>query len=159
MILGICTFIVFSILTPGHNWSLNHFAFGDLFRNTTTNGGDMGAHVWMPWFLEKHWFGQGRLSGWAPDWYAGFPVGMYYFPLPNLMVAFLDLFLHYNIAFKLVTVSGPLMLPAAAYYVRKGHAGPVAGAARVRDRGARDARADAHELEHLRRQHREHAGR
>jgi hypothetical protein len=124
VILGICTYIVFSILTPGHNWSLNHFAFGDLFRNTTTNGGDMGAHVWMPWFLEKHWFGQGRLSGWAPDWYAGFPVGMYYFPLPNLMVAFLDLFLHYNIAFKLVTVSGPLMLPAAAYYFAKGMRAP-----------------------------------
>ena len=25
----------------------------DLFRNTTTNGGDMGAHVWWPWFLER----------------------------------------------------------------------------------------------------------
>ncbi|MDQ1511735.1 MAG: hypothetical protein QOG50_3579 [Actinomycetota bacterium] len=124
VIVGICTFIVFSILTPGHNWSLTHLAFGDLFRNTTTNGGDMGAHVWMPWFLEKHWFGQGRLSGWAPDWYAGFPVGMYYFPLPNLMVAFLDLFLHYNIAFKLVTVSGPLMLPAAAYSFAKGMRAP-----------------------------------
>jgi hypothetical protein len=124
VIVGICTFIVFSILTPGHNWSLTHLAFGDLFRNTTTNGGDMGAHVYMPWFLEKHWFGQGRLSGWSPDWYAGFPIGMYYFPLPNLMVAFLDLFLHYNIAFKLVTVSGPLMLPAAAYYFAKGMRAP-----------------------------------
>src|SRR5258705_3131211 len=123
-IVGICTFIVFSILTPGHNWSLTHLQFGDLFRNTTTNGGDMGAHVSMPWFLEKHWFGQGRISGWSPDWYAGFPVGMYYFPLPNLMVAFLDLFLHYNIAFKLVTVSGPIMLPAAAYYFAKGMRAP-----------------------------------
>jgi hypothetical protein len=125
-IVGICTFIVISILTPGHNWTwhLSNFAFGDLFRNSTTNGGDMGAHVWMPWFLEKHWFGQGRLSGWAPDWYAGFPVGMYYFPLPNLMVAFLDLFLHYNVAFKLVTVSGPIMLPAAAYYFAKGMRAP-----------------------------------
>jgi hypothetical protein len=125
-IVGVCTLMVFSILTPGHNWTwyLPDFQFGDLFRNTTTNGGDMGAHVWMPWFLEKHWFGQGRLSGWSPDWYAGFPVGMYYFPLPNLMVAFLDVFLHYNIAFKFVTVSGPLMLPAAAYYFAKGMRAP-----------------------------------
>ena len=119
-IVVICTFIVFCILTPGHNWSLTHLRFGDLFRNTTTNGGDMGAHVWMPWFLEHNWFPKGRLSGWAPDWYAGFPVGQYYFPLPTLMVAFLDLFLHYNVAFKLVTVSGPLMLPAAAYSFAKG---------------------------------------
>ncbi len=58
--------------------------FGDLFQNTTTNGGDMGAHVWWPWFLEHHWFPKFRLSGWAPDWYAGFPVGQYYFPLPGV---------------------------------------------------------------------------
>ena len=125
-IVAVCTIIVFAILTPAHNWTLHlsHFAFGDLFRNTTTNGGDMGAHVWLPWFLEHHWFAQGRLSGWAPDWYAGFPVGQYYFPLPSLMVAFLDLFLHYNIAFKLVTVSGPLMLPAAAYTFARGMRAP-----------------------------------
>ena len=49
------------------------------------------------------------------------------------------------------------MLPAAAYCVRQGHAGAVAGAARVRDRRVRHARAGAHRLEHLRRQHREHA--
>jgi hypothetical protein len=67
-IVVVCTFMVFSILTPAHNWSLQHFAFGDLFRNTTTNGGDMGAHVWMPWFLEHHWYSQGRLYGLAPDW-------------------------------------------------------------------------------------------
>ena len=40
------------------------------------------------------------------------------------MVAFLDLFLHYNVAFKLVTVSGPLMLPAAAYSFAKGMRAP-----------------------------------
>ena len=43
----------------------------------------MGAHVWWPWFLEHNWFPKGRLSGWSPDWYAGFPVGQYYFPLPG----------------------------------------------------------------------------
>ena len=64
---------------------------GDLFRNTTTNGGDMGAHVWWPWFLEHNWFPKLRLSGWAPDWYAGFPVGQYYFPVPALMVALLNI--------------------------------------------------------------------
>ena len=47
----------------------------------------MGAHVWWPWFLEHHWFPKCRLSGWSPDWYAGFPVGQYYFPFPALMVA------------------------------------------------------------------------
>ena len=84
----------------------------------------MGAHVWWPWFLEHNWFSWNpfkmRLSGWAPDWYAGFPVGQYYFPVPALMVAALDQVMPYNVAFKLVTVSGPLMLPAAAYTFAKG---------------------------------------
>ena len=50
----------------------------------------MGAHVWLPWFLEHNWFPKLRLSGWSPDWYAGFPVGQYYFPFPSVMVAVLE---------------------------------------------------------------------
>ena len=86
VIVGVCTLLVVCILTPaqllGPIWDVH---FGWIFRNTTTNGGDMGAHVWLPWFLEHNWFPQFRLSGWAPDWYAGFPVGQYYFPFPSLM--------------------------------------------------------------------------
>ncbi len=84
----------------------------------------MGAHVWWPKFLSDNWFPKFRLSGWAPDWYAGFPVGQYYFPVPALMIAALNLVMPYNVAFKLVTVSGPLMLPAAAYYFAKGMRAP-----------------------------------
>ena len=86
-----------------------------LVRNTTANGGDMGAHVWWPAFLRDHWFNHFRLAGWAPDWYAGFPVGQFYFPLPALLIDLLSIVMPYDIAFKLVTVSGPLLLPIAAY--------------------------------------------
>jgi 6-pyruvoyl-tetrahydropterin synthase related domain len=95
-----------------------------LLKNTTTNGGDMGAHVWWPWFMEHHWFGKLRLSGWAPDWYAGFPVGQYYFPLPSVFVAILDIALPYNVAFKLVTASGPVLLPISAYAFARGMRAP-----------------------------------
>ncbi len=88
---------------------------GLLLRNTTTNGGDMGAHVYWPWFLEHHWFFSGRLQGWSPDWYSGFPIGQYYFPFPALLTSAFDLILPYNVAFKLVTVIGPISLPIAAY--------------------------------------------
>ncbi|HEY5013998.1 MAG TPA: hypothetical protein VIK61_15040, partial [Acidimicrobiia bacterium] len=86
-----------------------------LVLNTTASGGDMGAHVWWPAFLRDHWFNHFRLAGWAPDWYGGFPVGQFYFPLPALLIDALAIVMPYNIAFKLVTVSGPLMLPAGAY--------------------------------------------
>jgi hypothetical protein len=88
---------------------------GLLLRNSTTNGGDMGAHVYWPWFLEHNWFLSGRLQGWSPDWYSGFPIGQYYFPFPAILTAALDLILPYNVAFKLVTVAGPISLPIAAY--------------------------------------------
>ena len=46
----------------------------------------MGAHVWGPDYLRDHLLPNGRLTGWAPDWYAGFPAYHFYFPLPALMV-------------------------------------------------------------------------
>lgn len=139
VLVAIATWLVFSILNPGHDWgvrigwwgivpypSFSGLRFGDLFANTTANGGDMGAHVWWPWFLEQHWLWRGRLSGWAPDWYAGFPVGQYYFPVPAILIALLDHvpFVPYNVAFKLVTVSGPLLLPVAAWSFARGLRAP-----------------------------------
>ena len=126
VIVAICTWLVFCIMDAGHHWTLvpGNFRFGDLFRNTTPNGGDMGAHVWWPKFLADNWFPKFRLSGWAPDWYAGFPVGQYYFPVPALLIWALKVVMPYNVAFKLVTVSGPLMLPAAAYCFARGIRAP-----------------------------------
>ena len=91
-----------------------------LLSNTTANGGDTGAHVWWPAFLRDHILPKWRLTGWAPDWYAGFPAGVFYFPLPSLLVVVLDVFLPYNVAFKLVTALGPVMLPIAAYSFARG---------------------------------------
>src|SRR4051794_15741240 len=77
-IVAVATWLVFNVINPNHDWGIHvatshgfipkwpHFTafrFGDIFRNTTTNGGDMGAHVWWPKFLETNWFPKGRLSG------------------------------------------------------------------------------------------------
>ncbi len=86
-----------------------------IFTNTTPTGGDMGAHVWWPAFMRDFLLPNGRLFGWSMDNYSGFPAGQYYFPVPAVMVVILDVFLPYNIAFKLVTVIGSVALPLAAY--------------------------------------------
>ena len=91
-----------------------------LLANTTTNGGDTGAHVWWPAYLRDHILPKWRLTGWTPDWYAGFPGGFFYFPLPSLLIVALDVLLPYNVAFKLVTVLGPVMLPVGAYSFARG---------------------------------------
>jgi hypothetical protein len=94
-----------------------------LLRDTTASGGDTGAHVWWPAYLRDHllpW----RLAGWSPDFYAGFPAGQYYFPVPALMIIGLDLVIPYNVAFKLITGLGPVLLPIGAYVFARGLRAP-----------------------------------
>src|SRR4051794_36614356 len=52
---------------------LGQLGLGNLLTDTTPAGGDMGAHVWGPAYLRDHLLTHGRLSGWTPDWYDGFP--------------------------------------------------------------------------------------
>ncbi|MFN8026714.1 MAG: hypothetical protein U0W40_10310 [Acidimicrobiia bacterium] len=112
-IVAACVLFVFTQLAPR-----------ELLRNTTLAGGDSGAHVWFPAYLRDHLLPHFRLAGWAPDYYAGFPAGQFYFPFPALLIVFLDLFLPYNIAFKLVTGLGPLLLPIGAYVFARGLRAP-----------------------------------
>ena len=88
---------------------------GLLVTATTPAGGDMGAHVWGPAYLRDTLLPQGRLAGWAPDWYAGFPAYHFYMVLPSLLIVALDVVLAYEVAFKVVTVLGIATLPVAAW--------------------------------------------
>ena len=98
-------------------WELHPFL---ILRNTTASGGDMGAHVWFPAYLRDHLLPHGRVAGWSPDWFGGFPAGQFYFPLPAMLVVLLDVVLPYNVAFKIVTAIGPVAMPAAAYAFGRG---------------------------------------
>lgn len=91
-----------------------------LVRNTTPNGGDLGAHVWFPAFLRDHLLPDWRVAGWSNDWFGGFPAGQFYFPVPALVTVALDVLLPYNIALKLTTAIGPVLMPAGAYAFGRG---------------------------------------
>ena len=71
----------------------------DMLRNTVPTGGDVSAHVWFPDALARSVFP--HLSGWSDDWYAGFPVGALYFPLPALITSLLNIVLPYGPAMKI----------------------------------------------------------
>ncbi|HSF85186.1 MAG TPA: hypothetical protein VLG28_05910 [Acidimicrobiia bacterium] len=107
------------------------FSTPALFSANTPTGGDMGAHVYLPQFLQDTLLPDGRLFGWSNDWYAGFPALYFYFPLPALTTVLLNVFLPYGVAFKLTTIIGLLALPAAVYvFIRcLGFARVVAGLA------------------------------
>jgi phosphomannomutase len=107
VVLG-CVIFTFKYLQPSQ-----------LFKDTTPAGGDMGAHVWLPDFVKRGLLPHGRITGWTPDWYDGFPALTYYFPLPIWAIALASYVIPYNIAFKLVTVLGLLALPVAAWGLGK----------------------------------------
>jgi hypothetical protein len=94
-----------------------------LLRDTTPTGGDTAAHVWWPAYLRDHllpW----RIAGWSPDFYGGFPAGQFYFPVPALLIVALDVVLPYNVAFKLGTAAGAVLLPVGAYVFARGIRAP-----------------------------------
>jgi hypothetical protein len=94
---------------------LVYFPLQLLTSTTTTTGGDTGAHIYTPWYLRHHLLPKGQISGWAPGWYAGFPMLQFYFPLVSLFQAFASFVVPYEVAFKLGTVLGTFFLPAGVY--------------------------------------------
>jgi hypothetical protein len=87
---------------------------GMLLTNTTTTGGDTGAHIAMPKFLETL-MSHGHLTGWDPGWYDGFPLYTFYFTIPDVFIAIGGWVIPYGVAFKLGTILGSVMLPVCAW--------------------------------------------
>ncbi|MGD0593862.1 MAG: hypothetical protein ABSB54_09330 [Acidimicrobiales bacterium] len=86
-----------------------------LFSPAMDVGGDNGGHVAAPYFMIHDLLNHGRLTGWDPQWFDGFPLYVFYFPLPALLVGVLNLVFPYAVAFKLVTVLGTVTLPVCAW--------------------------------------------
>jgi len=107
--------ITFGVVAAAVIFTFAQLQPGLIFAKTTPAGGDTGSHVWGPAFMRDHLLPKGRLTGWAPDWYAGFPAYQFYFPLPALAIALLSYLMPYEIAFKLITITGLLSLPVAAW--------------------------------------------
>ncbi|HXY28798.1 MAG TPA: hypothetical protein VEH82_11005, partial [Acidimicrobiales bacterium] len=85
-----------------------------LLTNTTTTGGDTGAHVAMPKYLESL-LTHGHLTGWYPGWYDGFPLYTFYFTLPDVFIALAGWVMPYTLAFKMGTILGSVLLPVCAW--------------------------------------------
>ena len=104
----------------------------NLIAETTPAGGDMATHICGAWYLRNELLPHGRIVGWCPGNYAGFPFFQFYFPLPFLLMAGLGYLIPLNISFKLVVALSALLLPLASYltlrFLRIRFPGPVLGA-------------------------------
>ena len=86
-----------------------------MLSQTTTSGGDMGAHHYPAWYMHTYLLPHLKLTGWTMQWYAGMPMFTFYLPLPFALIGLLAFVLPYTVAFKLVTVLGVFALPVVAF--------------------------------------------
>ncbi len=87
----------------------------NLFTRTTTTGGDMASHFPTAVYLKDMLLPKGRLMGWYPGNFCGFPLFQFYFPLPFLPIVLLSYVVPMQISFKLISVLGVFLLPLCAY--------------------------------------------
>ncbi len=109
---SIATFVVVAGVTA---FVIAQLRPGLIFGPNMDVGGDTAAHVVAVDYFIHHLLAHGQLSGWDPQWFGGFPLYVFYFPLPAVFVAAISLTSSYAVAFKVVTVLGTVFLPLAAY--------------------------------------------
>jgi tetratricopeptide (TPR) repeat protein len=106
---------------------------GFLLTSTTTTGGDTASHFYTLEYLKEVLLPAGLVSGWTPGNYAGFPILQFYFPLNFLLMIFMSGLVSLQVAFKLGSLAGILLMPVAAFgflrLVRVPFPGPGIGAA------------------------------
>jgi len=90
-----------------------------ILKNTIITGGDTASHYYTAVYLKDHLLPQGRLMGWMPGNYAGFPLFQFYFPLPFLIMVLCSYMIPLTIAFKIVSLAGVFSLPVGSYFFMK----------------------------------------
>ena len=112
---------------------LSYFTPELLLLPVVATGGDMASHYQTAAYLKDVLLPQGRISGWFPGNFAGFPLLQYYFPLPFLAMMVFCAALPLEAAFKAGTALGTFLLPFCAYaflrLIRRPFPEPAAGAA------------------------------
>jgi len=81
-----------------------------VFQNNTPTGGDMGAHIVAIDTFIKDFMPNFQISGWSNDWFAGYPLYYFYFPLPAIITFFLDLIFPFGVAFKLMIIISSIIV-------------------------------------------------
>lgn len=95
-------------------WSLSHTNPMLWFTDTWSTGGDVASQVfYAKIFME--WLPTGKISGWVPESFAGFPAFTFYFPLPFTLAGLLQFVVGQQVAFKLVSMLPVFLLPVATY--------------------------------------------
>ena len=91
-----------------------------VFSELLPTGGDMGAHIVPTKFFVTELFNNFKISGWSQDWFAGYPVYYFYFPLPPIITSLLNFLFPFSISFKtMVLISQVLLVISIEMLMRK----------------------------------------
>ena len=91
-----------------------------VFSDLLPTGGDMGAHIVPTKFFVTELFNNFKLSGWSQDWFAGYPIYYFYFPLPPIITSLLNFLFPFSISFKtMVLISQVLLVVSIEMLMRK----------------------------------------
>ncbi len=95
-------------------WAIAHASPELWLTQTWSTGGDTASQVfYAKVFMD--WLPRGKLTGWLPESFAGFPAFTFYFPFPFSLAALLQFAAGQQVAFKLVSMLPAFLLPAATY--------------------------------------------
>jgi hypothetical protein len=95
---------------------LSYFKPDLLLSITTTSGGDTASHYYPTKFMRDYLLPNGKIVGWSPGWYAGFPMFQFYFPPLFALAALMSYLIPLEISFKIVTVLGTFLLPLLTFF-------------------------------------------
>jgi hypothetical protein len=123
----VAKFVTFAVVVGTMAFVVVQLDPGLIFGPNTDVGGDNAAHIAAAYYLIHDLLPRFQISGWDPQWFGGFPLYVFYFPLPALIIAVLSPIFHYTVSFKLVTILGTVLMPLSAYLFGRlcGFARPV----------------------------------
>lgn len=98
---------------------LQYFPFNYILSDTVITGGDTGSHYKTAVYLKEVLLPQGKIIGWYPGNYGGYPLFIMYFPLLYLLAVGLSEWMALTVSFKIVTLIGPFLLPICTYVMVK----------------------------------------
>jgi hypothetical protein len=112
-----------SLLTRGAGWLLaaavslwiaDHTRLDLWILSTWATGGDTASHILYA-NIFRDWVAQGRISGWMPEVFMGFPAFSYYFPMPFVLGVYLSKLIGLPVAFKFIAMLPAVLLPLGTY--------------------------------------------
>jgi len=98
---------------------LSYFKPSLILLNTTTAGGDTATHTYPAKYMHEYLLPRGKIIGWCPGWYGGFPLFQFYFPPLFILMHILTAFVSIEVAFKIATVIGTFALPVCTLIAMK----------------------------------------